>query len=177
VKPEVINLLVKLLREGLDLDQDHVVTYNQTIPIPPDDKLFVAVGILDSKPWAASLSYRDASSVAEDGSVVPALNEIQTANSRDVFSIHFMSKSNEARRRRPEFLFPLTGTRAAQMQDAHGFLIGKLPIGLVDSSITEGADRLNRYTMTIAVLSATMREGPVEFFDSYLGSPALITQG
>jgi hypothetical protein len=168
---EVINRLVILFRENLGLDQKHVVTYNQMIPIPPDETLFVAVGILDSKPYASSLSYRDTSTPGN-----PQLTEHQSANTRDVFSIHFMSRNNEARRRRHEFIFAVTGTRAQQMQDAHGFAIARLPIGLVDASITEGAERLNRYNMTLAVLSVASRSGPVDFFDSYKGSPALVTQ-
>ena len=45
-KPEIISLLVNLIREQMQLDVNHVVTYNQRIPIPPDDTIFVAVGLL-----------------------------------------------------------------------------------------------------------------------------------
>ena len=165
MKEEPIRLVVRLIRENLRLDQEHVVTYNQTLPIPPDDGLFVAVGILDSKPYAGSLKYNQ---------IADGLEEEQTVNVREILSLHFMSKSNEARKRRPEFVFALTGFRAEQLQDANGFLIGKLPVGLVDSSITEGADRLNRYTLTVAVLYAQGRRGPVEFFESY--PTQLVTQ-
>jgi hypothetical protein len=171
MRGEVINELVDLLRAGMRLDDDHCVAYNQMIPIPPDRGIFVAVGILDSKPWAGSLSYRDASTAEE-----PALDEIQTNNYRDVVSIHIMSQNNDARNRRDEVVFSLTGTRAAQRQEANGFLIGKLPVGFVDSSITEGAERLNRFTVTFAVLYAKARRGAVEFFDSFAGSPALLTE-
>lgn len=167
MKGEVLNNVVELIRKGMDLDDAHVVTYNQMIPIPPDSGIFVAVGILDSKPWAGSLSY----CATEKG-----LDEIQTQNFRDVLSIHIMSRNNDARNRRFELPFALTGTRAAQMQESEGFLIGKLPVGFADSSTTEGAERLNRYTMTVAVLSAKARRGPVDFYDNFQGSPQLLTQ-
>lgn len=170
---ETINWIAYLLRVGLGLDQKHVATYNQLIPIPPDDKLFVAVGLLDGKPFAGSLSY--APGVAADG-VTPLLLERQTLNTREVFSIHFMSFGNEARDRRAEFTFALTNTFAQQVQARRGFLIGKLPVGLVDASVNEGAGRLTRYTMTLAVLSSAEVERPVEYFENFEGSPELITQ-
>lgn len=170
---EVINWLVALFRAGLRLEDKQVVTYNQLVPIPPDDRLFVAVGILDAKPYAGSLSYAPGGGV--DG-VEPFLLERQSVSERTVFSIHFMSKSNEARRRRAEFTFAISNTLSVQLQERHGFQIARLPIGLVDASSNEGAARLNRYVMTLATLSVQNREGPVDFYDSFAGSPALITQ-
>lgn len=167
MKGEAINKLVELIRIGMKLDQAHVVTYNQMIPIPKDEGIFVAVGSLDAKPYAASLGYKDTGA---------GLNEVQSVNVREVFSIHLMSKDNSSRARRQDLIFALTGTLAAQFQEKDGFAIAKIPIGFVDSSITEGAERLNRYTITIVALYAKAREGSVDFFDSYSNSPELITE-
>lgn len=173
MKGEIINEIVDLIRKGMKLPDSQVVTYNQTIPIPKTPGIFIAVGILDSKPWAGSLSY-ELGSEERGGEVIGTLDEVQTVNFRDVVSIHIMSRNNDARNRRFDVGFALTGTLAAQRQDSEGFLIGKLPVGFVDSSITEGAERLNRYTMTFAVLSAKGRRGAVEYYDQFpAGSPAI----
>ena len=86
-------------------------------------------------------------------------------NVREVFSIHIQSRDNSARRRRWELIFSLTNTAAVQAQEARGFQIARLPAGFVDSSITEGAERLNRYTATLVVLSAREQEAPVEWYE------------
>lgn len=165
-KREVINYLVELIREGMGLDDAHVVAYNQMIPIPKDNGIFVAVGILDSKPYASSLSYAPGVETVPGVAVSETLLEHQTLNVREVFSIHIMSRNNEARRRRYELIFALSNTRAVQVQEQYNFQIARLPIGFADSSITEAAERLNRYTITIATLSAQQRTGPVEFYDA-----------
>ena len=169
MKTEAINELVELIRSGMKLDADHCVAYNQMVPIPPDEGTFVAVGILDSKPFAGSLSYGAPGDAAGAEGVTapgtPELLERQTLNVREVFSIHIQSRDNSARRRRWELIFSLTNTAAVQAQEARGFQIARLPAGFVDSSITEGAERLNRYTATLVVLSAKEREGAVDWYE------------
>ena len=176
MKGEAINFLVELIRAGVPLDADHCVTYNQMIPIPPDQGLFCAVGILDSKPYAGSLSYAPGVAVGEDGvSSTPLLLERQSVNVREVFSIHLMSRNNSARTGRWRLQFALTNTRAEQIQETYGFSIAKLPISFPDTSFGEGAERMNRYTMTIVALSAQAQESPVDYFDkSAPGSPLLV---
>lgn len=170
---EAINRVVELIRIGMGLDDAHVVTYNQDIPIPPDKGIFVAVGILDGRPFAGSLSY--APGVAADG-VSPLLLERQTLNTREVLSIHLMSKSNLSRSSRALLTFALTNTLSQQYQERYGFLISRLPIGLVDASTGEGASRINRYNVTVAVLYANALENPVDYFDKVpVGSPQLVT--
>lgn len=163
--PEIINRIVELIRSEMGLDAAHCVSYNQMIPIPTDSGIFVAVGILDSKPFGNSLSYEETESPNAEGSGETILEEVQSSNIRDVFSIHIMSRDNSARRRRQELPMALTGTAAAQAQDAHGFLIGKIPVGFVDASVTEGDNRLNRYVLTVAVLWATCLRKPVDYFN------------
>lgn len=166
MKGQAINELVYLIRKGMGLDDAHCVAYNQMIPIAPDEGIFVAVGILDSRPYAASLSYAPGASSSE-GVAGAGLLERQTLNLREVFSIHLMSRNNDARNRRADLIFALTGTLAAQRQDEFGYLIGKLPVGFADASETEGAERLNRYVITVAVLSSKYHEAPVDYFDRF----------
>lgn len=179
MKTEAINELVELIRAGMGLDKAHCVTYNQMVPVPPDDGIFVAVGILDSKPFASSLSYAaPGETAAADGVTAagPGLRERQTLNVREVFSVHLMSRDNSARRRRGDLIFALSNTRAVQVQEARGFQIARLPVGFVDASEGEGAERLNRYNCTTVVLSAQEREGAVDFYDHLgAGNPALVT--
>lgn len=175
-KPEIINLLVKLIRDQLQLDNNHVVTYNQRIPIPPDDTIFVAVGLLGDKIYGHSISYQNgyipSTVVGEPETVV--LNEVQTQNVQQIYSIEIMSRNNDARARRQEILFALNSTRAEQLQEKYGFTIGNLPTSFNDTSYVEGASRLTRYSITFNVLTAFIRTVPVDYYDQYLG-PEVIT--
>ena len=177
-KPEIINLLVKLIREQLQLDNNHVVTYNQRIPIPPDDSIFVAVGLLGDKPYGHKISYEEglvpASEVGEPATVV--LNEVQTQNVQQIYSIQIMSRNNDARARRQEILFALNSTQAEQLQEKYGFKIANIPVTFNDASIVEGASRLTRYAITFNELTAFSRIIPVNYYDNFAGSPELITQ-
>ena len=173
---EAINRIVDLIRAGLPLDDDHCVTYNQMIPIPSDQGMFCAVGILDSKPYSGSLSYAPGVAVGADGvSETPLLLERQSVNVREVFSIHLMSRNNSARLGRWRLLFALSNTAAQQSQETYGWLLGRLPISFLDASTGEGAERLNRFTLTIVALSAQAQEGPVAYFDKPApGTPLLV---
>ena len=177
-KHEIISLLVNLIREQMQLDVNHVVTYNQRIPIPPDDTIFVAVGLLGDKPYGHKISYEQgyipASQVGQPETVV--LNEVQTQNVQQIYSIQIMSRNNDARARRQEILFALNSTRAEQLQEKYGFKIGNIPTSFNDASYVEGASRLTRYAITFNVLTAFIRIIPVNYYDDFAGSPELITQ-
>lgn len=174
---EAISKLVLLFKAGLGLDDAHAVTYNQMIPIPPDEGLFVAVGILDDHPFGGSLSYRGVEQTDPiTGTISSELREIQTITGREIFSCQLMSRDNSARKAKRRFAMCLTGTLAEQMMERDGFKIGRLPTNLVDRSITEGAERLNRYVLTVPVFSTEAQESPVEFYDKFPGTPQVITQ-
>ncbi len=173
---ETINRICDLIQESMNLDQKQVVTYNQMIPIPPDDRLFVAVGILDSQPYGAGLSYAPGLATVVDGVTTQPLVERQVLNWKETFSVNFMSRSNEARRRRKEIGFALWNTAAISSQEQFGYLIAPQPLSFVDASEGEGAGRLNRYVMTIATLSSHTRTGDVPYYDTFTGLPLLILQ-
>lgn len=177
MQPETINLLVELIQTGMGLDVNHVVTYNQQVPIPPDDGLFIAVGVLDEKPFAGSLSYSQGQ-VPPGAGVTPGgtLLESQTLNQHEVYSIHVMSRSNLARTRARDVVFALSNTRAVQIQERYGLLIGSVPISFADASMEEGAGRLNRYVITIGCQRGYCRVGAVDYYDNFTGSPAIIAQ-
>jgi len=176
--PEVINLLVNLIKYQLNLDNNHVVTYNQRIPIPPDSGLFVAIGLLGDKPYGHKIAYEQgfAPATSTGEPQIAVLNEVQTQNVQQIYSIQIMSQSNEARSRRQEILFALNSTQAEQLQEKYGFKIANLPSSFNDVSIVEGASRLTRYAITFNVLTAYIRTIPVQYYDNFTGSPEIITQ-
>ena len=177
-KPEIINLLVKLVKEQLDLDNNHVVTYNQRIPIPPDDGVFIAIGIKGEKLYGTTTKYVQSTipNPQLNQPQIPVLNEVLTQNTQEIYSIQIMSRNNDARSRRHEIVFALNSTQAEQMQEKYGFKIANQPVTFTDVSMGEGASRLTRYAITFNVLSAYSRINPVNYYDSFAGSPELITQ-
>lgn len=165
--PEYAKIFAALIRGQMDLKADRVFLYNQKWNIPPDDGVFVNVGIIGDRPFGVSQHF-------EDDEATGGLTEVQGTNIQEIYSVLIYSQNSEARRRRHEILFALNGVPAQQAQEKYSFKISNLPTDLLDVSQGEGSSRLNRYNLTFRVLVSYSRRRSVEFFDNFAGSPAVI---
>ena len=48
----ILNLVVDIIQQGMGFSQDQVYVYNQKYLIPTDSRVYVAVGMLNSKPFS-----------------------------------------------------------------------------------------------------------------------------
>lgn len=157
---ELIQQIGAILRGELNLKEDQTVLYNQAFEIPPDDRLYISVGVLGGRNFAVKTKYMGETNVAE-------LNQQQGVNRQELVSIQLYSKSDDALTRNWEVPLALNSTRAQQVQEKYSFKIGNLPVSMVDVSDPEGAHRLYRYALTVAVLVAYRKTTPVDFYDSF----------
>jgi hypothetical protein len=166
---EFIKIIADLIQTQMDLKPDRVFLYNQEWNIPPDSGLFVVIGLLGKKPFG--LSRKHVSVSDEQG----GLQQVQSLNVQEQYSVTVFSKDSSARQRCHEVLFALNGDAAQQAQETHSFRIGYLPTEFLDVSMNEGASRLNRYSLTFNILCGYSQSRRVEYY-SNIREPAIFIE-
>lgn len=161
---ELIKALAALIEAQLLLKKDHFVIYNQKFDIPPDDELRGWIAFQRGKPFGSSLNYVNVPAVGDQ----PArLDEVQSLNQQETYTINLYSRDGSARQRNHEIVFALHSTQCQQLQERYSFRMGYIPSSMIDISAIEGAARLNRYSLTFSLLRAYTRTRQIEFFDTF----------
>ena len=163
---EIIKIIALILEHELNLKNDQVVLTNQKFNIPPDDRLYVAVELMGSRPFGVKTAY-------EADPITGELLEVQSVNCQEMYSVLAYSKGPTARQRHWEIAPALGSTFAQQQQEEHSFKIGYLP-RMTDVSGLDGTSRLNRYRLTFVALVAYRKTKPVEYFDQF-AQPTIIS--
>lgn len=168
-KPPIspVNRLINGLRTYMELRPEQVVLYNQKWKMPNDDGLYITVGIIGTKPYGNNREYQN----NEDQT---ALEEVLTQHTQEIYSIHVFSRSQAAVDRKEEILFYLASTACQQDQEAASFKLATIPVSFVDTSLTEGAGRLNKFTITINALRMLTTTRIVQYFDTFQSPKLLI---
>ncbi len=163
---EFIKVVALIIEHELALSRDQVILYNQKFNIPPDQRLYVSVSMLGSRPFGAKTQY-----VGDP--ITGELVEQQSVNVQEMYSVLLYSRGPSARQRNWEIPAALTSTFAQQQMEEHSFKIGYLP-QMSDVSEQEGTSRLNRYSLTFTALVAYRKTKPVDYFDQF-AQPTVIT--
>lgn len=156
-----------ILEHELSLKPEQAMLYNQKFDIPPDDRIYLYVGILGTKTFAAKGGY-------EPNPVTGNLDQVQNVNRQEMYSIHVYSRSAAARERNWEIPAALVGDYSEQMQELRSMKIGYVPTSMNDVSQVEGTARLFRYALTIRALVAYRKVVTVPFYDSF-DQPEIVT--
>lgn len=124
---------------------------NQTITIPPDDKLYIMVGMVDSKVIANKTSQYTAQEHYPTPSdpLTTIMHEVFTAVTRENIQIDIMSRTNESLLRRWEVIAALTSVYAFQVMEKAQFKIFKVPTSFANTSNAEGSSMLNRFSIIV----------------------------
>ena len=163
---EFIKSVALILERELGLKKDQVILANQKFDIPTDDRLYIAVTLLGAKPFGAKTEY-------VPDPITGELVETQGVNVQEMYSVLAYSKGPTARQRYWEIPAALVSTFAQQQQEELAFNIGYLP-QMSDVSEQDGTSRLNRYSLTFAVLVAYRKSKPVDYFDQF-DQPTIIS--
>lgn len=161
-----LGLVMEILQQEMGLDDAHVYLYNQKIFEPTDEKLFVAVGVLSSKPFANNTEYDPTTGLAA----------VQSVNVMDTLSINVISRSTEALYRKNDVLLALGSNYSQSQQELNSFLIAKLPPGanFVNLSGIDGAAIPYRFNISINIQYVYQLIKDVEYFDDF-SEPEVIT--
>lgn len=150
-----IHLFCDIIRKELMLSSDQVFIYNSKWTIPNDSRLYVAVGILNPRPFA------NKSKLNSDG------EEVQSVNMFAPLSVNVCSRNNEAMFRKEEVIMALKSYYAESQQELNSFYIGKISSNFVSLGELEGAAIPYRYNITVNVQYMMNKKKGVPYFDAF----------
>ena len=150
-----LKLLCDIIASELELDSDQVFIWNQKFPVLKDQRMYVVVGVVSSRPFTNSAKFNS------DGTVT------QSATFRTMLSLDIMSKSTLAVDRKEEVVMALASVYAEQQQELNAFSIGKLPTNLVPLSEGEGAAIPYRFNFSVSLQYSVRKTKAVPYFDNF----------
>lgn len=154
---QVEEYIVDIIRNELELDQQHVWIQSQNRKIPPNSEdLFVVVGCVDFKP-ISSKSYFDHKTDSER----------QVAYGRAQIQIDIFSRSNEARIRRSEVLMALNSFYSKGVQDSKQFKIFELPSSFINLSGLAGGSDINRFALRFYAMVSEVKEKSSSYYEVF----------
>lgn len=162
---EVIKCVMDIIKEYMDLDDEHCYLYNQKWLIPSDKSLYVCLGCSNIEAVGNPLKYRR---TEED---LIAINTVIVSES---LFLEMYSYSNEARIRQPELIAAFNSDLAVRTQERRQFSFGYIPLSFSDVSRAEGSKILNRYHADIRVLYGRTFESVAEYWNALGGLKTII---
>ncbi len=161
---ETIKKVCEIIQNQMELEDGQVYLYNQKINIPPDDKLYVAVGVGPSKPFGSTRKMASGAGVTQRQSI----NVLQS------LQIDILSRTTEALDRKEEILLALKSAYAMEKQLRYGFMaapIGQFtPLGSI-----EGAAIPYRFSINVNVQYSVSKDQETEYYDTF-ATPEVVTE-
>ncbi len=154
----VLELFCDILQHELGLANDHIYLYNQKIFQPTDSSMYIAVGVLNAKPFG---------NVVENDGAGSGFRAKQYCNMKASLDINVISRSTEALLRKEEVIMALKSNYAAQQMDANSFSIGQLPVNFANVSGIDGAAIPYRFTITVNIQYTMPKTVSVPYYDTF----------
>ena len=156
-------LLCDILQKQLSLPNDHIYLWDQKLTEPHDYNLYVAVSVLNSKPFGNSNFF--------DGTTQQS---IQTINMLDNIQIDIISRGPAARDRKAEILMALNSNYAEQQQEFNSFFIGKISNSFINLSQIDGAAIPYRFQIETTLQYFSKLIQSVPYYDTFNGPTVLV---
>jgi hypothetical protein len=153
-----LQLVCDIIQTSMGLSAGQVYIYNNKINIPVDSALYVAVGVIASRPFGNRPRF--------DGSG-SGLDAIQSVNVLDTISIDILSRSQEALNRKEHVLMALTSPYAQQQMAFNSFFVAPLPQGFVNLSAVDGAAIPYRFNISCNLQYFSTLTTPTDYFDTF----------
>jgi hypothetical protein len=153
-------LFCEIIQRELGLANGRVYLYNQKIMQPTDDGLYIAVGVLNCKPFGNT----NRPITSGDG-----LQADQSVNMLAQLDLNVISRSTAALMRKEEVIMALASTYAVQQQERNSFFIGKLPPGgqFVNISNVDGAAIPYRFNISVNIQYFARKVKENSYFDQF----------
>lgn len=149
-----LELFCDVIRKEMALASDQIFLWNQKITVPNDSRLYVAVSILNCKPFGNNNRFNDGD--AE-----------QSVNMMATLGIDILSRSEEAWTRKEEVILALNSTYAQQQQELNSFYIGKISTGFVNLSEVDGPAIPYRFNISVNIQYVYAKTKPVQYYDAF----------
>jgi hypothetical protein len=153
-----LELFCDILRRELNLENDQVYLWDQKFQPPKDTRLYIAVGVVSSKPFGNG-NYPDGSG--------PGLSQDQSVNMQATLSVDIFSRGVSALQRREEVLMALTSWYSKSQQETNSFYIAPLTTTFVNISELDGAAIPYRFSLAVNIQYMVRKVSPQPYFDTF----------
>jgi hypothetical protein len=150
-----VQLVAKILKTVMSLDDDQIWVYNQRHAIPNTKGLFVVVGMVDSTPYANNLRNQGSDT------------EFRYCHMKETISIDLLSYDLSAPSRLAELIGALHSTFGEQTQELYGFKLAANPTSVLNTSEVEGSSMIHRFTVTTVALRAYDNTSPIDYYETF----------
>lgn len=151
-------LFCDILQTSLGLPNGRVYTWDQKLIEPKDYNLYIAVSVMNSKPFGNTNYFNGETN-----------QTIQSINMLDNLQIDLISRGPAARDNRANILMALNSTYAEQQQEFNSFYIGKLPYGgnFNNLSQIDGAAIPYRFQIQVTLQYFVQLVQSVNYYDTF----------
>lgn len=153
-----LGLVANIIKQGMGLQEDQVIIYNQKYDVPNDARIHISVGFLTLKPFANSSKFEEVSGV---------MSTIQSTNFSGIVDLDIMSRDMQAMDRKEEMLMTLNSQYSQQLQSANNFNIALLPTNFINLNSEEGPAIPYRFKTSVAIQYLVSRVTPVDYYDDF----------
>ncbi len=156
---EPIIILRDIIKTQLSLTDQDIWLFNQDFKIPQTSGLFIILESLNKITFANNNRFVE--NETEDG-----INEVQTINITEEISIDLFSKNRDAQTRQNEVMMAFNSYYGREQQELYHFKIAKINQPFLNISQVEGAGMLNRFRLSVSVLSWEERIAATPFYNN-----------
>lgn len=157
---EPIKIIRDIIKDFMGLDEDKIYIYNQDFKSNTGD-LQVIIQFQSSTPYSNINKF-----IPADQGVEGAMQSLRLLTRED-YTINILSKNTDARIRKEEILLALMTQEAQDKQGEYNFKISNISSSFIDVSEVEASGSLNRYAITISLLTSYTKEIVAPYYDSF----------
>lgn len=158
---EPIKIIADTIKDFMALADDQIYIYNQDFNIKNTGGLQVVIQYNSSTPYSITNKFIPANEGVEG-----AIQKLRLLTRED-YTINVISKTDEARQRKEEVLLSLITQNASDLQEEYQFKIFNISSGFIDVSEVEASGTLNRYAISISLLTSYNREIDAPYYDTF----------
>jgi len=156
-----LDLVCDIIETYMGLSQGQVWLFDQKVNIPPDNRLYVAVGISSCKPFGNS------NTASTTGTQQQSINMLARLD------INILSRSTVALYQKEQILLALNSTYAEQQMEANSFFIAPISTGFVNLSNIDGAAIPYRFVITVQCQYFVGQTSSIPYYSTF--APVQIT--
>lgn len=153
----VLQLFCDIIANQMGLAVGRVYLWDQKIFQPADEKIYIAVSVVKTRPFGNTLE------------LVPGsgLTAMQYCNMQATLGIDIMSRGPFARDRKEEVIMALQSIYAQQQMEQNSFSIARLPILFTNLSLVDGAAIPYRFHIDVNIQYTVPKAVSVPYFDNF----------
>lgn len=156
---EILKTICKLIKDFMNLDDEHCYIYNDNWFIPEDKSLCVVVGVDNIRTISNNTYYKE----TKDNN----LQEITEVKSLASININIFSYNKEALNRKEEILMALNNSEAKRKMTEKAFTIFRNPTSFKQVNELDGTKILNRFILEFQVLYNNYKINNVDYYNNY----------